>query len=213
MKIPRSIVNLTETFEKLPGIGPKTAQRLTFHLLNFPQSELDKIAKSFSELKTNIQKCEICHNISESSMCSVCSDYSRDKYVIAVVSTPLDVFALEKTGFKGVYHVLYGLINPLDNIGPEELYISTLVDRLKKMLGEFDISLMDKAQQVEIILSTSTSMEGESTAMYISKLLKSQDFGDKIKITRIARGLPVGGDIEYADDNTLSRALEGRSDF
>lgn len=213
MKIPRSIVNLTETFERLPGIGPKTAQRLTFYLLNFPQAELEKIAKTFSELKANIQKCDICHNISESSICSVCGDFSRDKYIIAVVSTPLDVFALEKTGYKGVYHVLHGLINPLDNIGPEELYISTLVQRLEKLLNEYDLDFANKPSQVELILSTSTSMEGESTAMYISKLIKSQDFGDKVKITRIARGLPVGGDIEYADDNTLSRALEGRSSF
>jgi recombination protein RecR len=213
VKIPRSIANLTETFERLPGIGPKTAQRLTFHLLNFPQIELEKIGKTFTELKLNIQKCDTCHNISESSICSVCGDYSRDKYTIAVVSTPLDVFALEKTGYKGVYHVLHGLINPLDNIGPEELYISTLVERLQKLLNDYDLDFANKPQHVEIILSTSTSMEGESTAMYISKLLKSQTFGDKVKITRIARGLPVGGDIEYADDNTLTRAIEGRSDF
>jgi recombination protein RecR len=213
VKIPRSIVNLTETFEKLPGIGPKTAQRLTFYLLNFPQQELEKIAKSFSELKAGIQKCEVCHNISDHSVCSVCSDYSRDKYTIAVVSTPLDVFALEKTGFKGVYHVLHGLINPLENIGPDELYISTLVARLRELLSTFDMSSALSPQQVEIILATSTSMEGESTAMFISKIVKAENFGENIKITRIARGLPVGGDIEYADDNTLSRALEGRNSF
>ncbi len=206
MKIPKSLTNLIETFERLPGIGPKTAQRLTFYLLNFPQSELEKMGNSFLNLKTNIQKCDTCKNIAEAPFCSICSDYSRDKYTIAVVAGPLDVFAFEKTGYKGTYHVLHGLVNPLENIGPEELYIESLVERVITLLA-------DESKTIEIILSTNTGMEGESTAMYISKLLKNQDFGTRVKITRIARGLPVGGDIEYADDNTLSRALEGRGDF
>lgn len=202
MKIPRSISNLIETFERLPGIGPKTAQRLTFYLLNFPQNDLDNMGSAFIELKKNIQKCSVCKNISDDVICSICSDYTRDRHLIAVVSGPLDVFALEKTGYKGTYHVLHGLLNPLENIGPDELYIDDLITRLKEI---------DQTVPTEIILSTSTSMEGESTAIYLSKLIKNNLYN--IKVTRIARGLPVGGDIEYADDNTLTRAIEGRGDY
>ncbi len=201
MKVPRSISNLIDTFERLPGIGPKTAQRLTFYLLNFPQIDLENMGKSFTDLKKNIQKCEVCKNISDNTTCSVCSDYTRDKHVIAVVSGPLDVFALEKTGYKGTYHVLHGLLNPLENVGPDELYIDALIERLTALVDP----------NIEVILSTSTSMEGESTALYISKLIKNTL--PNIKVTRIARGLPVGGDIEYADDNTLTRAIEGRGEF
>lgn len=199
MKIPRSIANLIDTFERLPGIGPKTAQRLTFYLLNFPQADLEIMGKSFSELKRNIQRCEICKNISDSPTCSICSDYTRDKNIIAVVAGPLDVYALEKTGYKGTYHVLHGLLNPLENIGPDELYIDALLERLSNTLD------------LEIILSTNTSMEGESTALYIAKLIRNTY--QNVKVTRLARGLPVGGDIEYADDNTLTRAIEGRGEF
>jgi len=201
VKVPRSISNLIDTFERLPGIGPKTAQRLTFYLLNFPQIDLENMGKSFTDLKKNIQKCEVCKNISDNTTCSVCSDYTRDKHVIAVVSGPLDVFALEKTGYKGTYHVLHGLLNPLENVGPDELYIDALIERLTALVDP----------NIEVILSTSTSMEGESTALYISKLIKNTL--PNIKVTRIARGLPVGGDIEYADDNTLTRAIEGRGEF
>lgn len=201
MKVPRSISNLIDTFERLPGIGPKTAQRLTFYLLNFPQMDLENMGKAFTELKKNIQKCEVCKNISDNATCSICSDYTRDTHTIAVVSGPLDVFALEKTGYKGTYHVLHGLLNPLENIGPDELYIDALIDRLSALTDP----------HIEVILSTSTSMEGESTALYISKLIKNTL--PNIKVTRIARGLPVGGDIEYADDNTLTRAIEGRGEF
>lgn len=204
MKIPTPILKLIESFERLPGIGPKTAQRLTFYLLHFPEEELQKFADSLVNLKRGTKLCEQCHNVSESSLCSVCSDSSRDKNTILVVSSPLDAFAIEKTGFKGVYHVLHGIIDPLNNIGPEELFVRELKDRIINM----------NESKVEVILATNTSMEGEATAMYISKMLRDAGLDDsKVKISRIARGLPVGGDIEYADDITLSRALDGRSQF
>ena len=206
MKMPKPISDLIESFERLPGIGPKTSQRLTFHLLHFPQDDLEKFAKSLVGLKTGTKLCSICKNVTEKDVCSVCDDSSRDKRIIAVVAGALDTFALEKTGFRGVYHVLHGVIDPLNNVGPEELFIKELVERVKE-------ESKNGEEEVEVILATNTSMEGESTAMYISRVIR-EDAGDsKVRITRIARGLPVGGDIEYADDITLSRALEGRSNF
>lgn len=197
MKIPRAVDRLIDAFRSLPGIGPKTAQRLTFHLLHFPQEYLDNFATSLVELKEKTKLCSVCKNISEENVCSICKDSGRDKNIIVVVSHPLDTFAFGKTGFRGAYHVLHGLIDPLNNIGPEELFIKELLDRV--------------ADGVEVVLATNSSMEGESTALYIAKLIREHN--PDTKITRIARGLPVGGDIEYADDITLSRALEGRIEF
>lgn len=211
MKLPKPISNLIDYFERLPGIGPKTAQRLTFSLLNFPQEELEKFSNSLVELKKGTKLCNICKNVSEYNTCSVCDDPTRDKFIIAVVSSPLDAFALEKTNFNGVYHVLHGIIDPLNNIGPEEIFIKELTDRIGELLDEKSFDNINGSRNVEIILATNTSMEGESTAMYISKLIRESGFDDKVLITRIARGLPVGGDIEYADDITLTRALDGRS--
>ena len=205
MKLPRPIARLIDSFERLPGIGPKTAQRLTFYLLRFPQEELEKFARALVELKTGTKMCSVCKNVDEISPCSICEDTRRDGNVIVVVSTPLDVLAFEKAGFRGKYHVLHGVIDPLNNVGPEELYIRDLIARIKAITSDpfFD--------NLEIVLATNTGMEGESTAMYISKLIRDNGVGpDLVKVTRIARGLPVGGDIEYADDVTLSRALEGR---
>lgn len=225
MKIPRPIENLINSFERLPGIGPKTAQRLTFYLLHFPQDDLEKFGDHLKELKVGTKLCSICKNVSDSDICSICDDPSRDKNVIVVASSPLDVFALEKAGHSGVYHVLHGVINPLDNIGPEELYIKDLMDRLHLMKNGqksaadeiYSDSMMGSSEEsfeIELILATNTSMEGESTAMYIAKLVRDAGFSEEeVKITRIARGLPVGGDIEYADDITLSRALDGRIAF
>jgi recombination protein RecR len=212
VKLPKPISSLIDYFERLPGIGPKTAQRLTFSLLNFPQEELEKFSLSLTELKKGTKLCSICKNVSEYDICSVCDDPTRDKNIIAVVSSPLDAFALEKTNFKGVYHVLHGVIDPLNNIGPEEIFIKELMDRITTLLNEKSFENTDGFVSVEIILATNTSMEGESTAMYISKSIHDLKLDEeKISITRIARGLPVGGDIEYADDITLSRALDGRS--
>jgi len=212
VKLPKPISNLIDYFERLPGIGPKTAQRLTFSLLNFPQEELERFSDSLVELKKGTKLCKVCKNVTENDICSVCDDPIRDKRTIAVVSSPLDSFALEKTNYKGVYHVLHGIIDPLNNIGPDEIFVKELIDRIEGLVNESSFDNLDDQLGIEIILATNTSMEGESTAMYISKLILESDFDkSKMKITRIARGLPVGGDIEYADDITLTRALEGRS--
>lgn len=204
MKIPRAIQNVIDSFERLPGIGPKTAQRLTFYLLHVPQGELDRIAESFQNLKKDTVLCSICHSVDETDPCSICGDPQRDKTFVCVVEQPLDVLALEKSGkYKGVYHVLHGRIDPLNNIGPDEIFIHQLLNRVKNPSEDFNIH--------EIILSTNPTMEGEATAMYIAKQLKLID--QSLKITRIGRGLPVGSDIEYADSTTLDRAIEGRSEY
>ena len=206
MKLPKPIARVIESFEKLPGIGPKSAQRLAFHLLRIPESEIENFSQNILELKQKILFCDICRNLDENPVCSICSDLKREGNKIIVVSSPLDVFAFEKVGFKGKYQVLHGNIDPLNNVGPEELKINLLIKRLKDLIFE--------GNDVEVILATSTSLEGESTSMFISKMIKENisDF-EKVKISRIARGIPVGGDIEYADDITLSRALEGRNQF
>ena len=212
MKLPKPISNLIDYFERLPGIGPKTAQRLTFSLVNFPQEELERFSDSLIQLKKGTKLCKVCKNVTENDICSVCDDPLRDKRIVAVVASALDAFALEKANFKGVYHVLHGIIDPLNNIGPDEIFVKDLLDRIDNLLNEKSIDNFDEPKEIEIILATNTSMEGESTAMYISKLIREEGYSDEqVKITRIARGLPVGGDIEYADDITLSRALEGRS--
>jgi len=200
MRIPKAIQQVVESFERLPGVGPKTAQRLTFYLLHVPQSELDRFANSVANLKTNTVMCSICFSVDETDPCSICSDEKRDHSLICVVEQPLDVLALEKSGrYKGIYHVLHGKIDPLNNIGPDEIRISELLQRAKHLEGG------------EIILSTNPTMEGEATAMYIAKQLKSQI--SNLKITRIGRGLPTGADLEYADPTTLERAMEGRSEY
>jgi recombination protein RecR len=212
MQIPKPIARLIESFERLPGIGPKSAQRLTYYLLHFPKDEIDRFAQALIDLKTEVRLCSICKNVAEDDICSVCNDPQRNKFLIAVVTGPLDVLAIEKTGFKGVYHVLHGVIDPLNNIGPEEIFINDLKTRLLDLVNDTD-RILNKTN-IEVILATSTSMEGEATAMYISKIIRDAGMSDNdIKISRIARGLPVGGDIEYADDITLSRAFEGRSIF
>ncbi|NMB91907.1 recombination protein RecR [candidate division WWE3 bacterium] len=211
MKLPKPISNLIDSFERLPGIGPKTAQRLTFFLLHFPQEELERFADSLVELKKGTKLCNVCKNVTEFDVCSVCDDSSRNKKLIAVVANPLDAFALEKTNFKGVYHVLHGIIDPLNGVGPDDLFIKELIDRISRLVDEPSFDSVNEDKIVEVILATNTSMEGESTAMYVSKLIREKGFdSDRVKLTRIARGLPVGGDIEYADDITLSRALDGR---
>lgn len=208
MRIPRPLENLINSFRRLPGIGPKTAQRLAFYLLHFPQEELEDFANHLKNLKVETTLCSICKNVDDSDPCSICKNAGRDKNKILVTASPMDVYALEKVGYDGTYHVLHGVINPLDNVGPEELFIKDLIDRLRDMIN-------NGYSGIELILATNTSMEGESTAMYISKQIREKEgfTEDEVKITRIARGLPVGGDIEYADDITLTRALEGRVDF
>ncbi len=202
MKTPKAIENLINSFEKLPGMGHKSAQRLTFYLLHVPQTQLDSFAESLKNLKTKTLFCSNCMMIDETDPCSICSDSSRDQNIICVVEDPVDVLALEKGGtYKGLYHVLHGKIDPLNNIGPDEIYLEQLFQRVK---GE-------GVRVKEIILATNPTMEGEATAMYIAKQLKA--INPELKITRIGRGLPIGADIEYADDMTLKNAMEGRSEI
>lgn len=198
MKVPKSVLATIEAFESLPGIGPKTAARLTYYLLHAPDSLAENIAQSVGNLNKNTKICSVCQNVTEENPCEICEDDNRDKSIICIVEDPLDVWALEKSGgFGGMYHVLHGVIAPLDNIGPEELRIRQLLPRLKD------------GKVKEIIMATNPSMEGEATAMYIQRLIKPLG----IKTTRIARGIPIGAELEYADDITLRRALEGRKDF
>jgi recombination protein RecR len=202
MKIARPIQNLIESFSKLPGVGPKSAQRLTYYLLHVPQSQLDDLAESVIRLKKDTVLCSVCKNVSETDPCPICSDTLRDHSTIMVVEQPLDIIAFERSGrFKGVYHVLHGAINPLDNIGPDEIYIQALIDRVK------DEGLKVK----ELIISTNPTMEGEATAMYLTKQIKTLE--TKVKITRLGMGIPTGADLEYADDTTLTQALEGRREL
>ncbi|MFH1284779.1 MAG: recombination mediator RecR [Candidatus Peregrinibacteria bacterium] len=196
--LPKSVRNLIEEFAKLPGIGPKSAQRLAMHLLRSPGSSLKPLGDAVLGLKENVVFCEECWNIAEDNPCAICGNEGRDKSTICVVEDVLDVVALEKSGdFKGVYHVLHGALSPIDRVGPEQLKMNDLFKRVKN------------GGITEVILATNPSLEGEATALYIQKHLR--DSG--VKITRIARGLPVGGDLEYADEVTLSRAMEGRSEF
>jgi len=196
-KLPRAVRRLIERFERLPGIGPKSAQRLVFYLLHNPDHELEDFAERLIALKKETVTCEICHNVSESNPCSICTDSSRDKDVLCVVEQPLDLLALERSDqFKGQYHVLHGSISPLNNIGPDQIFLKDLLGRLDGV--------------EELIVATNPTMEGEATALYISELITSR-LGEKSpRITRIGHGLPVGADIEYADGVTLARALEGR---
>lgn len=198
--LPKSVQNLIEEFSKLPGVGPKTASRLVFYLLKKHQGDIDKLAEAVKDLKKNLVTCEGCYNIAEKNPCDICSDPKRDKTQVLVVEEPLDIMALNRTDYNGLYHVLGGVISPIDGIGPEHLRIKELIDKLKK---DNNID--------EIILATDPSLEGEATAMYLARQIEK--INTKTKVTRIARGLPVGGDLEYADEITLTRALEGRGKY
>jgi len=196
--LPKSIRALIEEFSKLPGIGPKSAQRLAMHLLHSPENRVKDLGEAVIGLKTNVTFCETCWNIAEQNPCKVCTDESRNKCMICVVEEVLDANAIEKTGqYNGLYHVLHGVLSPIDGIGPDQLKIEALIKRLK----DGNIS--------EVILATNPSLEGETTALYIQRQLSPFE----LKITRIARGLPIGGDLEYADEVTLSKALNGRGEF
>ncbi|MBI5614373.1 recombination protein RecR [Candidatus Gottesmanbacteria bacterium] len=201
--LPKPVSRLIESFEKLPGVGPKTAQRLAFYLLHVPDRDLENFAHNLTSLKSETVLCEICKNVAEMSPCSLCSDTGRDKSIICVVEQPMDVISIEKTNkFSGLYHVLHGSIDPLNNIGPDEIYIDTLISRIKHSLAVR-----------EVIFALNPNMIGEATALYIQKKIRENDVHAKenaITITRLAHGLPMGGDIEYADEITLGRALDGR---
>ena len=186
---------LIECFKRMPGIGAKTAERMAFHVLKAPGEEMIKFASIICKVKEDVRFCKICGNLSESETCSICNDPRRDKTLVCVVEEPTDLILIEKSGrYKGVYHVLLGVISPLEGIGPEEVRIKQLVNRIKE----------DKVK--EVILATDSNAEGETTALYLSEHLQPL----KVKISRIAYGIPVGGNLEYIDQATLIRALEGR---
>jgi recombination protein RecR len=191
------VARLIEEFAKLPGIGPKTAQRLTFFLLRSPSDVARSLAEAIVRMKEAVTYCSICQNITEADPCAVCRSERRDRSVICVVEEPLDILALERTReYNGLYHVLHGAINPMANVGEEDLKIRELLRRLNDGVVK------------EVILATNPNVEGEMTASYLARLIKALPHG--IRVSRIARGLPVGGDLEYADELTLARALEGR---
>lgn len=195
MKPPKAVKNLTDVFEKLPGIGPRTAMRLVYYLVSAPPALSQELAKAAASLKSQIKLCSICKNIGESQPCEICSDKARDKTKLCVVEEPQDLQAVESAGiYRGQYHVLHGRIAPTQGLGPKDIFLKELVQRVKS--GQF----------AELILATNADTEGETTAMYIARLIKPTG----IKITRLAQGIPTGGDIEYADEITLKRAFEGR---
>ena len=192
------LTKLIEQFEKLPGIGKKSAQRLALYVLDLPQPEAEAFANAIIEAKEKIHKCAVCCNLTDEELCSVCSNASRDKSIICVVAEPKDVIALERTReFNAVYHVLHGCISPMDGIGPEQLCVKELLNRIHS------------GGVKEVIMATNPTVEGEATAMYLSRLIKPLG----VKVTRLAYGIPVGGDLEYAADVTLKRALHGRSEL
>jgi recombination protein RecR len=195
---PEPVARLIEALQRLPGIGPKTAQRLAFFLLKRPSDEVTALAESITQLKARIVNCRVCFNVTEDDPCRICSDPVRNTRALCVVEEPNDLLAIERTGeFRGRYHVLLGALSPLDGIGPEDLKVRELLSRLEQEPVD------------EIILATNPSVEGEATAIFLGKILKPFS----TRITRIARGLPVGGDLEYADEVTLSKALEGRKEM
>ncbi len=194
------VARLIEAFSRLPGVGPKTAQRLTFHLLRAPDTEARILAAALIDVRDKVVFCDRCFNISDAPLCPICRDPSRDISRLCVVEEPLDVLALERTGeFRGLYHVLHGAISPIDGVGPERL-------RIRELLARADEAKRDGAPLEEVILATNPTLEGEATAMYLAERLEQS----VVVVSRIARGLPVGGDLEYADEVTLIRALQGR---
>lgn len=198
--LPKSIRKLIEELSRLPGIGPKTASRLTFYLLKSKDADREILGEAVKNLKSEITFCAQCHNLAEHVLCVICADKNRKQNLICVVEEPLDVVALEQgRGFEGVYHVLGGVVSPIDGVSPDDLKIRELLERI-----------MNLGQDAEIIIATNPSLEGEGTAMYLAKKLRQIP---NVKITRIAHGLPIGGDLEYADELTIAKALEGRRDY
>jgi recombination protein RecR len=201
MHYAKPLAKLVAEFEKLPGIGPKSAQRLAFHILRIPEEEANALAEAVVNVKQQIRLCNICYNFTDQDRCEVCSDAKRDRTILCVVAEPRDMIAMEKTNeFRGLYHVLGGVISPMDGVGPDMLKIRELLSRINE--GEI----------VEIILATNPTIEGDSTAMYIARVMK-ETFGDKVKVMRIAHGMPVGGDMDYADQATLIQALQWRREM
>ena len=197
MSLPDPLIRLIEELQRLPGIGPKSAQRLAFHILRTPREQTDRLAAAVQEVKECVTYCSVCSNITDTDPCSFCRSEHRDHHVICVVEEPQNVAAIEKTReFKGVYHVLMGALSPLQGIGPDDLKIKSLLARV------------DRGGVEEVILATNPNVEGEATAIYLARLLKPLG----VRVTRIAMGVPIGSDLEYADEVTLHKALEGRRD-
>jgi recombination protein RecR len=195
--IPASVTRLIDEFSRLPGVGPKTAARLTYYLLRAPEEQSIGLAEALRDMRANTRYCSVCYNITESDPCQICADEKRDREIICVVEEPLDVIALDRTGnYRGVFHVLHGAISPVEGIGPDQLRIKELVARV------------EASPVREIIMATNVGLEGDATAMYVQRRLQG-----KVRMTRLARGLPVGGDLEYADSVTLAGALDGRRDM
>ncbi len=203
--LPESIQKVIDEFSRLPGIGPKSAQRLAMYLLQSPEMRVDALANAVRDVKNGLSFCVVCFNISAARKCRICEDLAREQNQICVVEDILDVVALEKTRqYRGLYHVLHGVLSPVDGVGPEQLKIEDLKMRVQELLAS-GIA----AGEIEVIVATNPSLEGETTAMYLTRLLKPF----AVKVTRIARGLPAGGDLDYADEITLTRALQGRMDY
>ena len=195
---PAALQNLADQFAKLPGIGGKTAQRLAFHVLSLPMEDAEEFSNAILEAKKQVHTCPVCQNLTDREVCPICDDDTRDKSVICVVAEPKDVIAMERSReFRGVYHVLHGVLSPMNHVGPDDLQIKSLLDRVAK------------GGVSEVIMATNPDTEGEATALYIARLLKP--FG--VRVTRLAYGIPVGGHLEFADDATLMRALEGRREL
>lgn len=194
---PEPIQRLIEAFHRLPGVGPKSAQRLAYHMLRAPEQEARALADALLEVKQRIHLCSVCMNITEQDPCSYCTDDRRDRATICVVEQALDLLAIERSGYRGLYHVLHGVLNPMDGVGPEDIHVRELIVRLQDGTAQ------------EVIMATNPSLEGEATAMYIQRLIGPAG----LKVTRLARGLPSGADLEYTDDVTLARALEGRREL
>ena len=193
------ITALVEAFHRLPGVGPKSAQRLAYHVLRAPEEEATKLAEALVAVKQRVVLCERCQDVADRSPCRLCTDTTRDRTLLCVVEEPLDVLAIERTqGYRGIFHVLHGVISPSDNVGPEDLKIAELLARMR----DFDTEV------TEVIVATNPNLEGEATAMYLARLLRPLE----IRVTRLASGLPAGADLEYADDVTLGRALEFRQE-
>ena len=204
-EFPKAVKNLISTFERLPGIGPKSATRLVFYLLNTPNSYVVELAQNLINFKKDIKICKKCFSVSENEICSICDDEKRDSHTICVVERAIDVMAIENVGgYQGLYHVLGGVVNPLEHVSPDDLKIDELTNRLVELINRDE-----EEEDIEVILATNPTMEGEVTALYIKKRIEDMKH-PKIKMTRIGSGLPMGADLEFADQATLNRAMEGR---
>ncbi len=208
--LPKSLERAINEFSKLPGVGPKSAQRLVFYLLKREPVELDMFSESITKLKDGVIFCSQCHMMADNEICSICSNSQRDHTLVCVVEESMDALAIDNSGtYQGVFHILGGVLNPMEGIGPDKLNIRSLESRIKNPSAAKAMAGRQESEIKEVIIATNPTLEGETTAFHLAKILK--DTG--VKVTRIARGLPMGGDLEYADEVTLSRAMEGRREY